>query len=90
MRASAVALLCVVATGAVSAACPPEGWTRESLATLKSQDFVVADANARQTLAIGLLDCLADPDPDLRDSTAFEALSRWLRADSVDPATRTR
>jgi hypothetical protein len=90
-RAAVMIVLACAAVPCVAAAvCPPEGWTRESLSTLKSQNFVVADATQRQALALGLLDCLADPDPELRDSVAFEAISRWLRSDALDLTTRSR
>lgn len=66
------------------AACPPEGQTRESLQALKLLKFTVPDAVERQTLANGLLDCLGDPDPVLRDGIAYEALTQWLRTDQFD------
>jgi hypothetical protein len=88
--AGLLALACCGASGLACAACPPEGWTRASLAQLKAANYLVADAGQRQSLAIGLLDCLADPDPALRDGTAIEAISTWLRADALDVPTRTR
>ncbi|MEO6365157.1 MAG: DUF2785 domain-containing protein [Luteimonas sp.] len=66
------------------AACPPEGQSRESLQALKVLKFTLPDAAERQTLAIGLLDCLADPDPAMRDGIAYEALMQWLRDDQLD------
>lgn len=68
----------------VFAACPPEGHTRESLQALKVLKFTIPDAAERQTLASGLLDCLGDPDPALRDRLAYEALTQWMRADQLD------
>jgi len=67
--------------------CPPEGQTRESLETLKASQWAIEDAAARQTLALGLVDCLGDPDPALRDGLAYEGLSAWMRADALDEAT---
>ena len=69
------------------AACPPEGHTRESLEALKASQWAMEDAAARQTLALGLVDCLGDPDPALRDGLAYEGLSAWMRADALDEAT---
>jgi hypothetical protein len=68
------------------ATCPPAGWTRDSLEALKAAEWTVPDATARQTLAEGLVDCLADPDPVLRDALAYEGLSHWMRAKSLDDA----
>ena len=69
--------------------CPPEGWSRDDLQTLKAGDFKVQTDDRRARLALDLLDCLASPDPALRDSIAFEAWSTWLRADQLDVATRS-
>lgn len=84
-------LLAVAALAAgVQAACPPEGQTRDSLLVLRNAKWVVADAGRRETLALGLVDCLADPDPSLRDDVAFEALQHWMRANQLPPATVRR
>lgn len=71
------------AAGHSRAACPPAGWDEASLQTLKSEGFAL-DESLRASLALGLLDCLGDPRPDLRDGIAFEALSTWMRADQLD------
>jgi hypothetical protein len=68
--------------------CPPEGWDRARLDALKEAKFVVADDAARNALALGLLACLADRDPALRDGIGFDAQAHWLRADALAPATR--
>jgi len=68
--------------------CPPVDWDAAKLQALKESKFAVTDAQARTKLANGLLDCLASPDPKLRDGIAFEAWSTWLRADQLDEATR--
>jgi hypothetical protein len=72
----------------VHAECPPAGWNAAKLQALKEQEFVVPEASKRTMLANGLLDCLASPDPSLRDGIAFEAWSTWLRSDQLDEATR--
>src|SRR5690349_10540315 len=59
------------------AACPPEGNTREQLEALKVLKWTVPDAAERQVLAEGLVDCLGDADPKLRDGIAYEALAHW-------------
>lgn len=66
------------------AACPPAGYDRSGLQALKSGGFAVADAAAKQALAIGLVDCLGNPDPILRDGIAYEALQHWMRAGDFD------
>ena len=68
--------------------CPPEGWSAEELRALKAAAFLIADDGRRQQLALGLAPCLADSDPSLRDGIAFEAYSTWLRAGSLNEATR--
>jgi hypothetical protein len=55
---------------------------------LKAKAYAVEATADRQALALSLLDCLASPDPALRDGVAFEAWSTWLRADAIDLPTR--
>lgn len=71
-----------------SAQCPPKGYKEQGLQALKKSEFLVADDNQRQALALGLLPCLASPNPVLRDGIAFETLSFWLRKDQLDLPTR--
>lgn len=91
MSIAARCLLSLALLGGVPAAaatCPPQGQDRSSLQKLKAEGFVIADPAARQALALALLDCLADPDPGLRDGVAYEGLTVWLRGDGLDLATR--
>src|SRR5688500_4049322 len=62
-----------------AAACPPAGYDSAALQLLKAEEFAIRDADARDALALALLDCLGDPDPALRDGIAYEALSTWMR-----------
>jgi len=78
----------LVSPALVYAQCPPKGQTEASLQSLKKSDFLVADENARQTLALGLLPCLASPNPFLRDGIGFEAISFWLRKEQLTVETR--
>src|SRR4249919_1564561 len=80
----AVVLLLGVSIAPARAACPPEGKTREQLEALKILKWTVPDAAERQVLAEGLVDCLADADPTLRDGIAYEALAHWMRAGEID------
>lgn len=74
-------------TTAAQAACPPPGLDLAGLRALKADGFEVADAD-RPGLALALPDCLADPDPELRDGIAYEALSAWLRGGKLPPPLR--
>ena len=87
LRWSCLLLLSCSAPG-VLAACPPQGWTRDALEALKKENFELEDTARRQALALGLLDCLADPDPALRDGIAYEAHATWLRGDALTPEIR--
>ena len=69
------------------AACPPTNVDLAQLNNLKQNDWKITDPQLRHKSALALLDCLADPDPILRDEIAFEALSHWMRADQLDTAT---
>lgn len=74
------------------ASCPPPGHDAGALQSLKARQWrlesnaALAEAE-RSTLALALLDCLADPDPALRDGIAFEALQAWMRAGQLPTAT---
>jgi hypothetical protein len=83
-----VALVFGCVAQAQAAACPPAGHDRAALDALKASKFEVADDAARQTLALALVPCLADPDPALRDGVAFEAYFTWMRANRLDVTTR--
>lgn len=70
------------------AACPPDGVPRAELQALKAQRWQApADDAERAGIALGLLDCLGDPDPLLRDGLAFDALQAWMRGKRLAPAT---
>ena len=81
-----VFLLVLIVSPSTFAGCPPEGQSQASLQALKALKFTLPDAATRQSLAMGLLDCLGDPDPELRDGIAYEALTHWMRAKELEPA----
>lgn len=81
-------LLLAVAAPAWADTCPPQDIDAGSLQRLKQQKFAIDDTAARNALALGLLGCLSDPDPALRDGIAYEALAEWMRDDRLDVATR--
>jgi len=84
---SGIGALLLGSAAAAAAACPPAGLDTAALEALKKAEWAVPDDTRRQALALELLDCLASPDPRLRDELAFDALSRWLRGKLVTPAT---
>ena len=64
-------------------ACPPAGTDLKSLQLVRQQGFAV-DAATRDTLVEGLLPCLGDADPALRDGIAYEAYAAWMRGKQLD------
>ncbi len=81
---SAVLLL----AGPARAACPPPGETVVSLQDLKATDWKQPEAeDTRQVLALGLLHCLGDPSPLVRDELAYEALQHWMRTGRLTAPT---
>jgi len=76
--------LCLLAAPAFAQDCPPAGQTKTSLQALKTLQFALPDAAEKQKLADGLLGCLGDPDPEIRDGIAYEALTAWMRAGDFD------
>ena len=79
--------IALLASAPAWAGCPPDGHSRESIETLRKNDSVLADPAARESLAMALVDCLASPDPALRDGFAYEGLQHWLRAKAFPPET---
>ena len=67
--------------------CPPPGYTTEQLQQLKQSGFEIDGPEQRNSLAVALLGCVAEPNPAIRDGIAFEGLSAWLRAKSLSPET---
>lgn len=68
--------------------CPPAPMDTAALRALKSAQWKLEDAARREALAIALIPCLSNPNPELRDGVAFEALSNWLRAQQLSVATQ--
>ncbi len=84
---AALLLLSAAAAGA-GANCPPAGETTASLRALKAAEWKQpADEAARAALALALLDCLSDPNPELRDAIAFDALQNWMRTGRLPEPT---
>ncbi len=85
MRGSSWVLgLAMLACAPVMAECPQESHGNAVLQALKANGFAMPDAARKQAMAMDLVDCLASPDPRIRDGVAFEALSTWMRAGDFD------
>jgi hypothetical protein len=67
--------------------CPPSGFPLSTLNPMKLQGWKLADADRRQSLALGLLPCLSHPDPALRDGIALDGLSAMMRGKLLTPET---
>lgn len=68
------------------APCVDNKWPKSQLLSLAGSQFELADAD-RNDMAMRLVSCLADTDPELRDSVAFSGLSHWLRANALTNET---
>lgn len=64
--------------------CFSDKWHKSQLLALKTSDFKIEHSQERAKLALQMLNCLAHPDPELRDGVAFESLSKWLRGDLLN------
>ena len=82
-----LACACLLSPSVAQARCALAGEPSASLAQWKAAGFAVADPAERNRRALGLADCLGDPDPFLRDGIAFEALSAWMRGKQLDADT---
>ncbi|HTA65417.1 MAG TPA: DUF2785 domain-containing protein [Xanthomonadaceae bacterium] len=83
----ALVMLALASIDTAYAACPPEGQTADTLKQLKALKFQTSDVDDRKKLAIGLLDCLGDPDPIMRDDIAYTGLMTWMRDNAFDADT---
>ncbi|MBI1187009.1 MAG: DUF2785 domain-containing protein [Alphaproteobacteria bacterium] len=87
IRTLMISALALSASAAARAACPPDGYDRAMLEALKAREFALPEQD-RDAFALALADCLASPDPFLRDDIGFSALAHMLRADQLSAATR--
>lgn len=74
----------ILAGGVAHAACPSTDWSSEALAAWKAGDGAAMDAGRRDALVSTLTDCLASPDPALRDGLGYEGLQALLRGNALD------
>lgn len=78
---------CLLAQAGAAEPCPPAGHSRASLLELRQGDFAIEDADRRNQMAIALLACTGDPDPEIRDGIVYEGLATWLRGRQLAPET---
>lgn len=71
-------------------ACPPAGWDRARLESLKAASFEIANTGERERFAEAVVACVASADPFLRDGVAFEALSHMFRKEQLGDAVKIR
>ena len=82
---AAVAIVAIQLSAAHAANnCKPLGMSKAELQALKAAEFEIADEEERERFAFALLDCLASPDPELRDKIAYEAYATLLRGEQLD------
>nr|WP_241242362.1 DUF2785 domain-containing protein [Thalassotalea sp. G2M2-11] len=74
----------VINASEVSAQCLSPKWQKRQLMQLKANSFQPLKLAQKQQLMMQLLNCLAHPDPELRDGIAFTAISQWLRNEQFD------
>lgn len=91
---SALFLLAACATAPAvaqsqTAACRPAGYDRARLDALKANSWTIADEAERNAVALGLAECLGDPDPAVRDGIAFEGLQHYMRNNLLTRDTLT-
>ncbi len=70
-----------------SVRCQPPGYDKTALMQLRAENFEIQDAEQRRRFAQALTDCLADPDPALRDQVAYEGLATMLRGKQLSAET---
>jgi len=63
--------------------CNQNDWTEKRYHELKLNNFEINDQHEKQNVAINLSYCLNNPDPDIRDGIAYQAISKWARDDQL-------
>lgn len=87
MRLVLLAIVMTLMPALSHAECAPTAERRAELLALADARFELADPSQRGAHGLAMIDCLADPDPALRDGVAFEALATWMREPVLDEAT---
>lgn len=89
MRIFAAIALSVLVVAPASAqtideACLMPGLNAGNVEEAKRRKLETTGTRERRLTALGLLGCLGDPNPLIRDRIAFEVLSTWMRADALE------
>lgn len=79
MRSPLAVLALLLPLGVAAQPCPPPDAPVERLRALAAARWKLDDDALRGRIAQGLVPCLASPDPELRDTLAFEGLTAWMR-----------
>lgn len=64
--------------------CLMPGLNAGNVEQVKRDKLATTGGQARRLTAIGLLGCLGNPNPLIRDRLAFEVLSTWMRSDALE------
>ena len=95
-RISLVGTTCLLAFFSVSAelaaepsqeSCRIDGYDKNGLMALRQVEYKINAPAQLDRLALEMLPCLSDPDPDLRDKFAYEGYVNFLRKDRLSDAT---
>lgn len=86
MKANRLGIFAVLAltVGTAAAGCPVQDQGKDAIAAFKASGFEVRAPASTESSALAMIDCLAHPDPAIRDGVAYEALSKWMRGGSLD------
>jgi Protein of unknown function (DUF2785) len=86
MKANRLGIFAALAmmAGTATAGCPWQAQGKDAIAAFKASGFEVRAPDSLESSALAMIDCLAHPDPAIRDGVAYEALSTWLRGGSLD------
>ena len=84
-----LSMISICATAAVTPAniCQIQGYDKDGLMALREAEYKIDEAENLDGLALEMLSCLADPDPDLRDKFAYEGYVALLRNDRLTDKT---
>jgi Protein of unknown function (DUF2785) len=54
---------------------------------IRASNYAISSSIDADALSLGLLECLASPDPEWRDAFTYETLGRWIRRGNLKPET---
>lgn len=91
---TAVLVLTVLAFAGASSqtggGCPKGSMDKAFFQSIKASNFAPPSSPSADEVALVLLDCLASPDPELRDTLAYDIVGRWIRRGVLKPDTMKR